>query len=98
MGTPSYRQDFFQSSIHIPIPHTTQWYLNEDVAGCAIPIFNLLCQLAANNNLLHIDDTYIKIIEEIIDNRNKPDKKRRGMFTTGILDEPVIYYERFLNL
>ncbi len=85
MGTPSYRQAFFQSSINIPVPHTTQWYLNEDVAGCAIPIFNFLCQLAANNNLLHIDDTYLKIIEEIIGNKNKPDKKRRGMFTTGIL-------------
>jgi hypothetical protein len=85
MGTPSYRQAFFQSSINIPVPHTTQWYLNEDVAGCAIPIFNFLCQLAANNNLLHIDDTHLKIIEEILDNKNKPDKKRRGMFTTGIL-------------
>ena len=85
MGTPSYRQAFFQSSINIPVAHTTQWYLNEDVAGCAIPIFNLLCQLAANNNLLHIDDTYLKIIEEIIDNKKKPDKKRRGMFTTGVL-------------
>lgn len=85
MGTPSYRQAFFQSSINIPVAHTTQWYLNEDVAGCAIPIFNLLCKLAANNYLLHIDDTHLKIINEIIDNRNKPDKKRRGMFTTGIL-------------
>ena len=85
MGTPSYRQAFFQSSIKIPVPHTTQWYLNEDVAGCAMPIFNLLCKMAANNNLLHIDDTHLKIIAEIIDNRNRPDKKRRGMFTTGIL-------------
>ena len=85
MGTPSYRQAFFQTSINIPIPHTTQWYLNEDVAGCAIPIFNLLCQLAANNHLLHIDDTHLKIIEEIISNRLNPDKERRGMFTTGIL-------------
>lgn len=85
MGTPSYRQAFFQSSINIPVPHTTQWYLNEDVAGCAIPIFNLLCKLAANNNLLHIDDTHLKIIDEIINNRLNPDKERRGMFTTGIL-------------
>jgi transposase len=45
----------------------------------------LLCQLAANNNLLHIDDTHLKIIDEIIDNRKRPDKARRGMFTTGIL-------------
>lgn len=85
MGTPSYRQAFFQSSINIPVPHTTQWYLNEEVAGCAIPIFNLLCKLAANNNLLHIDDTHLKIIDEIINNRLNPDKERRGMFTTGIL-------------
>ena len=85
MGTPSYRQELFQSCINIPVAHTTQWYLNEEVAGCAIPIFNLLCQLAANNKLLHIDDTHLKIIDEIIDNRKRPDKERRGMFTTGIL-------------
>ena len=85
MGTPSYRQEVFQSCINIPVPHTTQWYLKEEVAGCAIPIFNLLMKLAANNNLLHIDDTHLKIIEEIVSNQLNPDKERRGMFTTGIL-------------
>ena len=85
MGTPSYRQDKFQSFINVPVPHTTQWYLNEDVAGCAIPIFNLLCNLAANNNLLYYDDTYLKIVDEIRDNQLNPDKKRTGIYTTGIL-------------
>ena len=96
MGMPSYRQDKLQSFINIPVPHSTQWSLNEEVAGCAIPIFNLLCKLAANNPLLHIDDTHVKIIDEIIDNRQKPDKERKGMFTTGILakseDYQVILY------
>ena len=35
--------------------------------------------------MLHIDDTHLKIIEEIISNRLNPDKERRNMFTTGIL-------------
>jgi len=58
---------------------------NEEVAGCAIPIFNLLCRLAANNPLVHIDDTYVKIIDEIIDNGQKPDNVlyRMWLFING---------------
>jgi len=81
---PSYRQEVFQSCINIPVPHTTQWYLNEEVAGCAIPIFNLLCQLAANNYLLHIDDTHLKILEEIIDNRKRRLLQVKGTCLTWV--------------
>lgn len=91
MAMPSYRQDVFQSFLNVPLPHTTQWYLNEEVAGSALPIFNALKVIAANNDLILFDDTYLKIVDEIKDNRQNPDKKRKGMFTTGILAKSEKY-------
>lgn len=85
MGMPSYRQACFHSFIDVPMPHTTQWMLLEKLAGCVFPVFNHLCQLVANHHLLYYDDTPVKIVDEIRDNRLNPNKKRKGMFTTGIL-------------
>ncbi len=85
LGLPSYRQDCFHSFIDLPLPHTTQWMLLEKLAGVVIPIFNELCKQAAQSSLIYYDDTPVKIVDEIRDNRINPDKKRKGMFTTGIL-------------
>ena len=59
--------------------------LVEKLASILIPIFNELCKQASNAPLIHIDDTRVRIVDEIIDNRKNPDKKRKGMFTTGIM-------------
>ena len=50
-----------------------------------------MCEIASNNPLLYYDDTYLKIIDEIISNRKNPDKERKGMFTTGILAKSEYY-------
>ena len=85
MGMPAYRQDCYHSFIELPLPHTTQWMLYEKLAGCALPVYNQLTCIAANHRLLYYDDTPLKIVDEIRGNRLHPDKKRKGMFTTGIL-------------
>jgi transposase len=53
MGMPSYRQDCFHSFIDLPLPHTTHWMIYEKLAGCALPVFNQLCKMAANHWLLY---------------------------------------------
>ena len=85
MGMPSYRQATYHSFINVPLPHSTQWKLIEELAGCVIPIFNRLCVHAANNKLIYFDDTPLKIVDEIKDNQSNPNKKRKGMYTTGML-------------
>ena len=85
MGIPSYRQATYHAFINVPLPHTTQWKLIEELAGCVVPIFNKLCIHAANNKLIYFDDTPLKIVDEIKDNRTNPNKKRKGMYTTGVL-------------
>jgi hypothetical protein len=41
--------------------------------------------LAANGDVIHNDDSHVKITDLIHHNRLHPDKKRTGMFTTGFI-------------
>lgn len=85
MAMPFHRQEYFQSLIGFPIPSSTQWQLMEELAGCALLVFPALEEIAANGSLIHNDDTVLRIVDTIQHNRLNPDKKRTGMFTTGIL-------------
>ena len=48
--------------------------------------------MAANGHLVQNDDTFLRIVDVIRHNRQNPDEKRTGMFTTGILSHNEIYY------
>lgn len=85
LGMPFHRQEYFQSLIGFPIPAPTQWQLMEEIAGSALLVFPTLEELAANGSLIHNDDTVLRIVDMIHHNRLNPDKKRTGMYTTGIL-------------
>lgn len=87
IAVPFYRQAYFQSLINIPLAPSTQWDLIQEVATPAFPVFHELERLAANGDIIHSDDTYLKILRVIKDNRDNPDKSRTGMFTTGILSK-----------
>jgi len=86
-GMPFYRQENIQAMLGFPLPDSTQFDLVEQVADCAYPIIGALEKIAANGTLSHYDDTGAKILSVIADNRANPDKKRTGMFTTGILSK-----------
>lgn len=87
MGMPFYRQETFQMMISFRLPASTQFELCEDIANSAYPVISALEAEAANGKLVHQDDTRAKILSVIADNKNNPDKKRTGMFTTGIIGE-----------
>ncbi|MEO8400284.1 MAG: hypothetical protein ABI597_00625 [Gammaproteobacteria bacterium] len=55
----------------------------EEVRGAALLIFPE--RMAANGELVHNDDTNVKITDIIRHHRMHPSKERTGMFTTGIL-------------
>lgn len=86
-GMPFYRQENIQQMLGFPLPDSTQFDLVEQVADCAYPIISALEKIAANGTLSHYDDTGAKILSVIADNRANPDKKRTGMFTTGIISQ-----------
>ena len=85
MAMPFHRQDYFQSLIGFPMPASTQWQLMEELAGYALLVFPTLEEIAANGSLIHNDDTVLRIVDTIHHNRQNPDKKRTGMYTTGLL-------------
>lgn len=91
VGVPFYRQENFQRLLNFPLSDATQWDLCEQVSGSCIPVFNVLKTLAANGELIHNDDTWLKILSVIKKIKDGSAGKRSGMYTTSILS----YYKDY---
>lgn len=96
-GFPFYRQEDFQKMLDFPLPDATQWDLIEQVANAVYPLIGALEIVAACGEIIHNDDTSVRIVEIIRANKRDPSRKRKGMFTTTIyaqsgLYEIVLYY------
>jgi transposase len=91
MASPFYRQEHHQKLLGFRLPDSTQWDLNESVADCAYPVFNVLEQMSANGTHASHDDTRVKILDVMRANKLEPDKKRKGMFTTCIFAQAGNY-------
>jgi len=85
MGMPLYRLATWQRQVGVPIPDTTMWKQITDVDRPASVIFDLLVTLAAQSNLFYQDDTVVKILSVMADNKKSGKKSRTGMFTTGLV-------------
>ncbi len=87
-GVPFYRLENLQKNFGIPLPAATQWEIVEEVGNAAYPIYQELIRQAADGQVIHNDDTTMKILslmEEI--EQEKPDNERCGIFTSGILSK-----------
>lgn len=73
-GLPFYRLEKQQAYQQIPLPASTQWELVEEVADAVLPVYLELQRIAAQAELLFIDDTWNLVLEE--------DKKQH---TTGVV-------------
>ena len=99
LGFPWNRLDRMQADLEIPLPASTQWEIVSAAAPALKPVYEeLICQ-AAQGELLHHDDTTVKILEfmgkrakqKIFDEsgdqeggqRDPPE--RTGLFTTGVV-------------
>lgn len=85
VAIPFHRQTYFQSLLGVPLPASTQWQLIEEVGGAALLIFPTLERIAVNGDVIHNDDSHVKITDLIRQNRLKQNKERTGMFTTGFI-------------
>lgn len=96
-GFPFYRQEDFQKMLRFPLPDATQWDIVEQVANAVYPLIGALESVAACGELIHNDDTSVRIVEIIQANKRDPLRKRKGTFTTTIYAragpyEIVLYY------
>ncbi|MCK5883838.1 MAG: transposase, partial [Bacteriovoracaceae bacterium] len=85
MGLPSKRLEEFQKIMGVPISDSMQWKLLEDAASPIFPIYLSLKRFAANADLLHHDDTYLKILDLMKENKEMTAKQRKGMHTTAFV-------------
>ena len=62
-GLPFNRLEGLQGDLGVPLPASTQWDIVEAVAASLAPAFDELIRQAAQGEVLHNDDTTVKILE-----------------------------------
>jgi len=89
-GVPFYRLQRLEASLGIPLPAATQWEVVQRAAGLLEGVYEELIRQAAQGEVLHNDDTTMKILELMGDAREEAapgaeGEKRTGVFTSGIV-------------
>jgi transposase len=85
-GFPFNRLEALQQNMGMPLPSSTQWDISEKLADHIHPIYPALCRHGAQGDILHNDDTSVKILELMKENKeNEGTGARTGIFTTGIV-------------
>lgn len=86
-GFPWYRLEKLQESLGIPLPASNQWEKTEAQADLIYPVFDELKYQAAQGEVFHNDDTTMKILDLIQENKTRDKGERTGIFTTGIISK-----------
>jgi len=88
-GFPFYRLEKLQQNVGVPLADATQWDIVEKMDRLTYPAADELVRQGAQGTLVHNDDTVMKVLELMEENkaiRQEPkNKSRTGMFTTGII-------------
>jgi transposase len=80
-GTPFYRLEQLERHLGIPLPAATQWEIVQETAEVIKPARDELLRQAAQGEVLHNDDTSMRILRLV----REPSDKRTGVFTSGIV-------------
>jgi transposase len=95
-GLPFNRLEGLQGNLEIPLPASTQWDIVDAVAAKLAPAFAELIRQAAQGEVLHNDDTTVKILE-LMGERGRQDAlanaeaegndadQRTGLYTSGVV-------------
>ena len=79
-GVPFNRLEQLEAHLGIPLPATTQWEMVEEGAELIKAARDELIRQAAQDEVLHNDDTGMKVLKM----NREPGDKRTGTFTSGI--------------
>lgn len=83
-GVPFHRLEKLQQSFGVPLPASTQWEIVDSAAYQISPVYEELLRTAAQAEVLHNDDTSIKILS-LLKQQQLQDSPRKGMFTTAVV-------------
>ena len=95
-GLPFNRLEGLQGHLEIPLPASTQWDIVQAVAAAIAPAFAELTRQAAQGDVLHNDDTTVKILELMgergrqealarAQDEGKDADPRSGLYTSGVV-------------
>lgn len=92
-GLPFNRLEGRQGDLGVPLPASTQWDIVEAVATSLAPVLDELVRQAAQGEVLHNDDTTVKILElmgerarqEALAGDGDDADGRRGLYTSGVV-------------
>src|SRR5215471_10613265 len=95
LGLPGFRVEAYQAMLGVPVPDATQWDQIEQLGDCSYKVFAYLETLAAQGELIHQDDTAVRILSLMAENRTHQtaaealgfarSQERTGMFTTALV-------------
>jgi transposase len=85
-GLPHYRMEKMQKDFGVPLPQSTQWELMEKSARDFEPIGQHLITVAAGGQLLHNDDTTMRV-QSLKKEKAQSGSERTGIFTTSIISK-----------
>ncbi len=83
-GFPFYRLAKLQKNLGVPLPASTQWDVVQETGTKLYPVYEELVRQAAQGEVVHNDDTKMKIQQLIKENKEK-EPERKGIFTTGMV-------------
>ncbi|MGE5360673.1 MAG: IS66 family transposase [Bacteroidales bacterium] len=95
-GLPFNRLDGLQGDLDVPLPASTQWDIVQAVAVNIKPAIDELIRKAAQGEVLHNDDTTVKILE-LMGERGRQEAlaaaagdvdvadQRKGLYTSGVV-------------
>jgi transposase len=85
-GMPFHRLEGLQGHLGVPLAAATQWELMKEAYQDLGPAYEELLRQAAQARVLHNDDTPMKILDHLEENKERRKRKERtGTFTTGIV-------------
>jgi transposase len=94
-GLPFNRLEDLQGHLEMPLPASTQWDIVAAVAANLAPAHDELIRQAAQGEVLHNDDTTVRILELMGQNRSQvlaqgvaegsDADQRTGLFTSGVV-------------
>jgi transposase len=87
-GLPFHRLERLEGSLGLPLPATTQWEIVEHSADEIEPALDELIRQAAQGQVLHNDDTTMKVLALACppgEPTGKDRSARTGVFTSGIV-------------
>lgn len=95
LGLPFHRIEGYQAMLGVPLPDATQWELIEKVGDSGYVVFAHLERLAAQGDLIHQDDTSVRLLSLMKENQAFEAQaealglsratERTGMYTTALV-------------